>query len=252
MVVMSTQSGFVETLHPRGQAGNAGQFRKKENDAPAATLTDPKPDLSSEFGAVTATIVFQELDHRDNDREVGREAVDIAAILDGRDVDDLPDSAGDYETIDGLFHWAQNMGLIGEHNGPFEVHLDDAELEAYRAARLRKGRVSALRVLRTCTAADLKERYNTALQAQLPAGGISEIMAWDDDAAAKWIGETRTALVQQAAQGRIQFGFLDSDDARMHAEIDEAALAAHLTSRDTEKIRTTALRTLEHLGRTQW
>ncbi|MBN9214818.1 MAG: DUF262 domain-containing protein [Microbacterium sp.] len=33
-------SDFDETQHPRGQAANAGQFRDKQNDAPAGDLTD--------------------------------------------------------------------------------------------------------------------------------------------------------------------------------------------------------------------
>lgn len=37
MVAMST---FDETLHPRGQAANAGQFAAKRNDAPAGQLMD--------------------------------------------------------------------------------------------------------------------------------------------------------------------------------------------------------------------
>lgn len=40
MVVMSTHD---ESLHPRGQAANAGQFRTKENSAPADALTRPAP-----------------------------------------------------------------------------------------------------------------------------------------------------------------------------------------------------------------
>lgn len=31
-------AGFDETKHPRGGAGNAGQFRTKVNDAPTGTL----------------------------------------------------------------------------------------------------------------------------------------------------------------------------------------------------------------------
>lgn len=38
MVDMTTS--FVETDHPRGQAGNAGQFRDKLNDAPSGALTE--------------------------------------------------------------------------------------------------------------------------------------------------------------------------------------------------------------------
>lgn len=34
-------STFTETLHPRGQAANAGQFRAKTNDAPAGILAAP-------------------------------------------------------------------------------------------------------------------------------------------------------------------------------------------------------------------
>ena len=33
---------FDETQHPRGQAANAGQFRSKENDAPASALLAPR------------------------------------------------------------------------------------------------------------------------------------------------------------------------------------------------------------------
>lgn len=35
-------STFDETLHPRGQAGNLGQFKAKENRAPTATLEAPR------------------------------------------------------------------------------------------------------------------------------------------------------------------------------------------------------------------
>ncbi|MBN9214655.1 MAG: hypothetical protein J0J04_07565 [Microbacterium sp.] len=40
-------STFDETLHPRGQAGNPGQFKAKENDAPAADLENPRADLDA-------------------------------------------------------------------------------------------------------------------------------------------------------------------------------------------------------------
>ncbi|MBN9214652.1 MAG: hypothetical protein J0J04_07550 [Microbacterium sp.] len=55
-------STFDESLHPRGQAGNAGQFATKTNDAPAGTLTI-EPDehdvdtlFVSEIGALTYDI----------------------------------------------------------------------------------------------------------------------------------------------------------------------------------------------------
>ncbi|MBN9214653.1 MAG: hypothetical protein J0J04_07555 [Microbacterium sp.] len=248
---MSTPTTFNEAAHPRVASG---RFTDKVNDAPSDALVAPTPPPipASQFGSVSGTIVLQELDYRDQDIEVDRATVDVSTILDGLDFDDLPDSVDDYETIDELFHWGQNMGLIVEHGGPFEVHLDEDELEAYRAERERSGRTSAVTTLPTCTATERKERFNGTLLEQLPPGGISEVMAWDDVDAARWVGVTRTALVQQAAQGRVQVAFLDEDDSRMFDEINDAALAAYVTSRDTEKIRTTALHLFEHLARTQW
>lgn len=38
---------FTETLHPRGQAGNPGQFREKTNDAPTGALIAPSPGLAA-------------------------------------------------------------------------------------------------------------------------------------------------------------------------------------------------------------
>lgn len=38
---MVGMSSFDESLHPRGQASNAGQFRTKENDAPTGELAEP-------------------------------------------------------------------------------------------------------------------------------------------------------------------------------------------------------------------
>lgn len=43
MVGMST---FDETLHPRGQAGNPGQFATKTNDAPGGELSAEQPQLT--------------------------------------------------------------------------------------------------------------------------------------------------------------------------------------------------------------
>lgn len=43
MVGMTT---YDESLHPRGQAANAGQFREKHNDAPTGSLTADLPELT--------------------------------------------------------------------------------------------------------------------------------------------------------------------------------------------------------------
>lgn len=43
MVDMTT---FDESLHPRGQAANSGQFREKRNDAPAGALTAVLPEMT--------------------------------------------------------------------------------------------------------------------------------------------------------------------------------------------------------------
>jgi hypothetical protein len=67
---------FDESKHPRGQAGNAGQFRDKEHSAPADTLLGPDYDGASHF----STERLDYLDGRVAAWETRQAALDAAAV----------------------------------------------------------------------------------------------------------------------------------------------------------------------------
>lgn len=249
---MSTPIAFNETEHPRGQAANAGQFRMKVNDAPAMALTDESAPTESIFGNVAGTIVFQEENGRDDYFEVDRAELNVARILDGLDFEDLPESADDHERTDGLLRWAANYGYVSEHGGPFEVHLDEDELESYRAAREKAGRTSALHGLPTMTAEAREVKVARLLSEHLPEGGLNALYSWDIDQAARWAWDTRQEITKAAIQQGVQQQYLSDETRLVLDRLQNAALTAYQNTRkdtDLAVVRGAAYGIYEHLAR---
>ncbi|EPD84063.1 MULTISPECIES: hypothetical protein [Microbacterium] len=249
---MSTPIAFNETDHPRGQASNAGQFRAKENAAPAMALTVDEAPPESIYGNVSSTIIFQEANDRDDSFEIERAEINVARILDGLDFEDLPETVDDYDRTDGLFRWAANYGYIAEHGGPFEVILDDAELESYRAAREKSGRMSALHPLPTMTEQEREAKVAQLLSEHLPEGGLNALYSWDIDQAARWAWDTRQEITKATIQRGIQQQYLSDETRTVLDRLQNAALTAYQNTRkdtDIAVIRAAAYGIYEHLAR---
>lgn len=242
---MSAPTTFDDALHPRGQAGNAGQFRAKANDAPAGDLTAP---ATSRFGTVDATVIFQEEGILDDVHELDRAEIDIATVLDAIHVDDLPEHSTDYDRIDGLFRNARSMGLIGDHDGPFEVNVTDAQLDAYRDARNAAHQYQPTKLMPLLTPEERRRGVTAALRDALPAGGLKEAMTWDERTAAGWAVEAQKTIVLTLQDHKVQHELLDPEDTRVLAGIREAAIVRH-DGQDAYRARTAILAAYERLAR---
>lgn len=241
---MSTPTAFDDALHPRGQAANAGQFRAKANAAPAGELTAP---AGSRFGTVTATVTLKEEGILDDLVELDRSHVDIGTVLDALHVDDLPAHSHDFERLDGLFRHARSMGLIGDHDGPFELDVTDAELDGYRDARTAAHKYQPLTLMPLITEEERRSAVRATLRDALPTGGLKAALAWDEDAAAAWAVDAQKTIVLSLRDRKVQHELLDPADTRILAGIREAAIVRH-DGQDAYRARTAILAAYEHLA----
>lgn len=252
MVDMSTPIAFDPALHPRGQVGNPGQFVGKADAAPTSNLAPQETE--SLFGNVSSEVVLYDKGGESAAWETGRYTVNIARILDGIDFDDLPVATDDYERADGLFRWARNYGYVPGHDGGFEVIIDDADLQAYREARERSGRTSALHQMPLTAPDQRRELFANALRTGLPEGGLNEIYSWDLDRAARWAWDTRQDLHLALTRDSVQPTYLCDEDRKVFDAIQHAAgraYANNMQASDLAVFRAAAFSIYEHLASTR-
>ena len=89
--------------------------------------------------AVTAQLVMQDVDRITGDCLYLDETdwVDIEDVLDMFEDDMLPEEIEtDYQFKDDVFYKAAEEGFLPEHDGPFELNVDEDEYCEYRERRL--------------------------------------------------------------------------------------------------------------------
>lgn len=123
---MSTQ--FKEEDHPRG---SGGMFAEKiQSEATGVVLTAP----SAKPKPIMAHMTLQQWDEDNDDyaREVGTVEFDAAPVLAGIVPGLSPAQLSDLDTNigDQVFHEAVSRGLVPDHEGPFELYVQNSLDEA--------------------------------------------------------------------------------------------------------------------------
>ncbi|MCU6479015.1 hypothetical protein [Arthrobacter sp. A2-55] len=119
---MSTPVSAAAAANRENARTNDGRFETKPHGeavgvALAAATSHPKP--------ITATVIFERWDGRDNAIEVGRTEFDASRLLAELTVEQRGalHEMGDYESLDNLFHEGVSRGLLPAHEDPFTVRV---------------------------------------------------------------------------------------------------------------------------------
>ncbi|WP_159600884.1 hypothetical protein [Agromyces humi] len=227
---MTTQ--FDETQHPRGQAGNAGQFRAADPTAAQIKLEGPATPAVAKFR--------RQMWINDNAVELDVIDVDLRPLLDTHAVDDIDRGAADH---DWLVDEAITTGLLKPWAGPYTLDLNTDTLDDYFDTRRAAGALQPVagtirRDLTAITASwegvfDAKQRLER-LEIELGKQGVTALLleryptakdveiynSLEDDGEVQY--QVRRVL---DADGNIVYDGEDEDNEEFQEELTEHSIA---------------------------
>lgn len=187
-----------------------GEFAANAHDGAPSGLP-AEPEYTSP--AISATIVQERWDDRDNAQEIGRETIDLTKVLDGYALDDLPESTDHLGETDQFYDDAQKLGLIDGHGGPFTVWIDEDEYQAYVESRRAAGKDDAISRIPRHTPAEHNRIVNEAFDRAFPPSGFISVANWKDGTEARaWARGAIAQINERFEANRIEDIAIDPSD----------------------------------------
>lgn len=209
MVGMDT---FDAAAHPRSIA--TGQFAVKVNDAPRGGLDAPATPVNGQ-------VYLQAWDSRDNLIEVSHETVDLRRVLDTFPLSTVR-RVGDLGGTSEIADWMHSEGLIN-HDGPYDVYLDEDDVAEYLAEREAAGQEDPLTTSVHRTAdeakADLLETHRQIQELQDRARNfqrqfVAATLRGKAPTATRVLMDYNRMVITDAGGARVQMAPLDEAETR--------------------------------------
>ena len=205
-----------------------GEFAANAHDGAPSGLP-AEPEYTSPPVQTTLVLEHFDDDYSDETVVIGEREIDLGKVLDGYDLDALPEEPQDDGDLDQFFYDAEKLGLFEGHGGAFSVRVDQGQYQSYIQARREAGKDEAIAKIPHLSPEQYGKIIDSGFDKAFPKNGFAGVANWSDAVDARaWARGARDAIKLEI-DGVIEPDEIKTEDAEVIRHINALADASDET-----------------------